>query len=316
MPTVSVIIPARNAGRWIEQAIRSAAMQTLAPREIIVIDNASSDDTCAVVQRMRRVVASLIHVRNPRDLGPAASRNIGFDRASGDWLALLDADDWFAPDRLRSLILHAERTGAAMVADNQLLTSRGGTPTRLLFRPGTNEWESIGLESFLRRDRFVKIGTLGAMKPIFRASFVEDNGLRYDEDPALRIGEDALFYISCLLTGESILLYGEALYFYRQHRESLSHKTTAAALSVLRRKNLALLRPYRATAPSSLATLIDQRISDIEGMIAFREIVGAARARHWAEAARCLLRNWMRAAFLIRRAGKSCVTRTAVRGAR
>ena len=79
MTTVSVIIPVRNAARWLGEAIDSVLRQTMPAQEIIVVDNASVDDTCAVFEQVRSAAPAIGLVRNLRYLGPAASRNIGID---------------------------------------------------------------------------------------------------------------------------------------------------------------------------------------------------------------------------------------------
>src|SRR5438477_961645 len=93
---ISVIIPCHNAGRWIAQTLRSVAAQTYPAYEVIVIDDASTDDSIAEVDRSG-VPVTLLHVaaRNA-----AAARNAGIEAASGDWIALLDADDVWYPNHL------------------------------------------------------------------------------------------------------------------------------------------------------------------------------------------------------------------------
>jgi glycosyltransferase involved in cell wall biosynthesis len=95
--TVSVIIPAYNAAAHIVRAIDSALKQTLPPIEILVIDDGSKDRTAEVVAALPPPVR-LIRKENG---GPASARNLGASQARGDWLALLDADDWWFPDKLR-----------------------------------------------------------------------------------------------------------------------------------------------------------------------------------------------------------------------
>jgi succinoglycan biosynthesis protein ExoO len=303
MTTVSVIIPARNAAAWIGNAISSVAMQTLAAGEIIVIDNASIDETCTVVRQMQPTMPGLILVRNERDLGVAASRNIGISRATGDWIAFLDADDWFAPTRLRRLTELGERNGASIVADNQYFTPGPDGPLlRTLIASHGGRLEIIDLESFLRRDRFVAIGNFGLLKPIFRREFLQSVGIRYDEDPVIRIGEDSLFYISCLSTGARILLTDEALYFYRRHSASLTHTITVDSVRVLVRKNRELLARLRGEAGASLAEAIDQTLIDQDDIIAYFELVELVRGRRWLEALRRLLANRRRTFFLLHRA--------------
>lgn len=93
---VSAIIPCHNAGRWIAAALRSVAAQTHAPLEVIVIDDDSTDDSVARI-RQSGVPVRLIHL-NARNA--AASRNAGIEAATGDWIALLDADDVWYPNHL------------------------------------------------------------------------------------------------------------------------------------------------------------------------------------------------------------------------
>lgn len=100
-PRFSVVIPAYNAAATLARAIESVRAQTWPAHEIIVVDDGSSDATPEVAARFGGAVRL---IRQPNQ-GVAAARNRGAREAGGDWLAFLDADDWYAPDRLR---LHAE----------------------------------------------------------------------------------------------------------------------------------------------------------------------------------------------------------------
>lgn len=96
-PRFSVIIPAYNAAGFISRAIDSVLAQTWPAHEIIVVDDGSNDATPEQVAAYEDRVRYL-HQENA---GVSAARNAGARAASGDWLAFLDADDWFYPDRLK-----------------------------------------------------------------------------------------------------------------------------------------------------------------------------------------------------------------------
>jgi len=100
-PAFSVVIAAYNAERTLGKAIQSGLDQTWLPHELIVVDDGSTDGTSDVA---RGFGARVICIRQA-NAGVAAARNAGAERASGEWLAFLDADDWYYPDRLR---WHAE----------------------------------------------------------------------------------------------------------------------------------------------------------------------------------------------------------------
>jgi glycosyltransferase involved in cell wall biosynthesis len=95
VPSFSVLIPARNAAATIARAVSAAAQQTVAPAEIVVVDDGSTDDTVARAQTAAEV--TLVRIDG---WGVAAARNEGARHTTGDWIAFLDADDWWAPDYL------------------------------------------------------------------------------------------------------------------------------------------------------------------------------------------------------------------------
>ena len=103
---ISVVIPCHNAGRWIAAALHSVADQTYPPHELLVIDDASTDDSISQIYRSG-VAVNLMHV-NVRNA--AVARNVGIVAAKGDWVALLDADDKWYPDHLSRAIALLQNT--------------------------------------------------------------------------------------------------------------------------------------------------------------------------------------------------------------
>ncbi len=99
-PTISVIIPAYNAGESIIPTLESILGQTVPPAEIIVIDDGSVDHTCEVVQRF----APRVTLLKRENGGPAAARHTGIQVSSGEWIAFLDADDIWLPKKLERQI--------------------------------------------------------------------------------------------------------------------------------------------------------------------------------------------------------------------
>ena len=103
MSGVSVVIPCFNSAGTLTRAVASVAAQTIAPAEVIIVDDASSDGTADVARSLARAHArlniSLIEL--PVNVGAGAARNAGWDRASSAYVAFLDADDAWHPDKLQ-----------------------------------------------------------------------------------------------------------------------------------------------------------------------------------------------------------------------
>lgn len=113
-PLVSVCIPTRDSARWLREALDSVYRQTLRDFEVVVADDASNDDTQAVVAA--RTDPRLRYLRHPRPLGVAGNRNACLAVARGRYIAWLDADDRYHPDMLAVQTAALERHPRAVLA--------------------------------------------------------------------------------------------------------------------------------------------------------------------------------------------------------
>lgn len=172
---VSVIIPCHNAARWVGEALAGVAVQTRAPHEVIVVDDASTDGSA---DRVRQALpAARVLAVNHRNA--AAARNAGIAAATGDWIALLDADDVWYPNHLeRAEELLAGTTDVAYRALGDDLTAEGAfarnTSTQPITetRTGLTHGDYIGFENrelnfthsscVVRRDRLLEVGGYAA----------------------------------------------------------------------------------------------------------------------------------------------------------
>ncbi len=151
--SVSVIIPAYNSDRCIERAIESALRQTLPPLEVLVVDDGSTDGTADVVARL----SSPVRLIRKQNGGPASARNRGCRLASGHWLALLDADDWWYPTKLEMQLACVGSEDIGLVhcpADHQTATPR----SELTFH---DLWERnciVNSSVLVRREAFEALG--------------------------------------------------------------------------------------------------------------------------------------------------------------
>src|SRR4051794_33299071 len=127
---VSILIPAFNAQAWIADTLRSAIAQTWERKEILVIDDGSTDKTFTIV---RCFESSNVRVVTQRNQGAAAARNTAFSLSKGDYIQWLDADDLLAPDKIARQMERLD----GISSKRTLLSSAWG---RFLYRPGRAEF--------------------------------------------------------------------------------------------------------------------------------------------------------------------------------
>jgi glycosyltransferase involved in cell wall biosynthesis len=156
--SVAVVIPARDAAATLGETLDSVAAQTRPPAEVIVVDDASRDDTAEVARR---------HPLAPRVLagagrGPAAATNLGVRAAAAAWIAAIDADDLMPPGRIAAS-LAAVRAAPQAVAVTGLFESfhdpslDEAARARLLYRPGRHP-ALLPSGLFIRREVFLALG--------------------------------------------------------------------------------------------------------------------------------------------------------------
>jgi len=299
MVQVSVIVPAWSAESFIGPAIASARAQTLSDIEIIVVDDCSPDQTVNAVLRAAGDDPRVRIIRLDTNKGPAGARNAALAAARGDWIAVLDADDEMAPQRLETLLGVAAAAGADIVCDAMWITpDLTASEGRQFFPLGAGESVEIDLAAFadgnhlFRGDR-----QSGYLKPIFRTAMLTDANLVYDE--GVRIGEDYVLVAEALARGARYVVHGAPLYRYLVRPGSISRVMTAADVRALIAADDRLavhLAARRGAAPASdrsmpgrrAARALQSRRRSLEDANAFLTMVEALKSGRYAAFARAM----------------------------
>lgn len=109
-PNISVIIPTYNRAHTLPRAIESVLAQNQKPQEIIIVNDGSTDDTKTILANYPG-----LYVINQQNHGVSTARNVGIEKAKGEWIAFLDSDDEWLPDKL-------EKQWAAICNDDKLIS--------------------------------------------------------------------------------------------------------------------------------------------------------------------------------------------------
>ncbi len=169
---VSAIIPVFNGARFVVGAVRSVLAQSLAPCEILIVDDGSTDDSAAILKGLDGGPTP-IHLLRQDNAGQSAARNLAARRATGDYLAFLDQDDLWSPRHLELLVAPLVESpavgwaysdfdeidsGGSLVTRSFLHAHGVQNPKRSLFDCVANDLMVLPSASVLRRSAFEEIG--------------------------------------------------------------------------------------------------------------------------------------------------------------
>jgi glycosyltransferase involved in cell wall biosynthesis len=207
----SVLIPAFNAEAYIGKSIESVLSQTLQDIEVIVVDDGSADATIEVIRRF----GDRVRLLSQENRGPAAARNAALEVSTGEFVALLDADDTWLPNRLERLVgyLDAHPETGFVTGDAYLVyEDEPSTDTYYNDLLKGYEWHDTNQAQWIVRYNYVHVMTV-----IRRALF--DRHGRFAEN--LKGVEDWDLWIRFLCRGERVGLVREPLAYYRIRGGSL-----------------------------------------------------------------------------------------------
>ena len=285
-PRVTVAIPVYNSAATLARCINSATSQTMRDIEIIVVDDCSTDESATVAELLALEDRRIKLIRLPQNRGKPAVMNTITAVARGEWIAVLDADDAFRPDRLERLVGAAEARGVEMVADNLFYIDAGvgrvirtafnsKTPARVLTMPDFVEAASVYAEF-----------DFGILKPIVRRAFIEASGISYYEHT--RLAEDFYYLLSFFAAGGRALLVSTPLYEWTLPFGTVSRQWTATGAGPWRydyrpalRANEHFIADMRAKGRMDVVAMLTTRSREYRAMIFYLGAQRFAAEGHW-----------------------------------
>lgn len=193
-PLVSVVMPTFNSSRTVTRALKSVFAQTYQPLEIIIADDASKDDTRRCVDALGDARITFLESGEKTNQGPATTRNRALAKANGTYVAFLDSDDEWLPDKIEKQVRFLEsHPRCSMVVTNANDVSPEGEVIETEFRStrpvaGPEAWRTLLKYSFIE--------TSSVMAPL---SLVREVG---GFDPRLLVSQDQDLWIRLAVRGE------------------------------------------------------------------------------------------------------------------
>lgn len=257
-PRFSVVMPLYNKASHVAAAIDSARAQSLAPHEIIVVDNRSTDGSRAIVAAVDDQRIRLLELIKPGP-GGYAGRNLGIRAAEGDWIAFLDADDLWAPDHLASLAqgiaddpgVHAVATRFDHVFDSHRKPQR--------IAPALAQPVTLDLAGFLQAWLAVRECPMWTGAIAIRRDTLIGAGL-FPEDRAVRGGDKDL-WLRVLAHGALRYVPQVSAVFHRDSENKVSKSTTTLGLPCLVETAHRLMQTAGPEEVALLRRLVNQEIA-------------------------------------------------------
>jgi glycosyltransferase involved in cell wall biosynthesis len=210
---LSVIVPCYNVEKYAAHALVSLARSRHPEIEFVLVDDASTDSTAAVLDRYADRLGRVRLVNHSHNQGSSVARNTGLDVASGDYIAFLDADDWVAAGYFPTLLASIERLGCDMVrTDHVKVHGRKRAIHRIVHGPRGVVMSPR--DAILPADRATSVDVPNAWAGVYHRSLADRGTLRFDE--RLRTAEDRLWIWRLHLRVPTFAVVGLAGIFYRR----------------------------------------------------------------------------------------------------
>ena len=303
--TVSVIIAAFNAGATIKRAILSALAEP-ETKEVIVVDDGSTDDTLLMTHSAEDGSGRLRVISLTANKGPSFARNQAIEMCKGEWICVLDSDDFFLPGRMKRMLSYASK--AELIADDiwQAPENEVNQPRRKLVG------NTINMPCFISLFDFVMLSVthqgregheLSYIKPIMKRSFIENHKIRYKEH--MRLGEDYELYVNLLACGAGLFLVPVQGYVSVIRKGSLSHNHTVLDLLNLRDCNnhLALLPSLTSKEKHALR----QNFLSIDCRLQWRLLILAVRQHEFKKGVATFFRPFPVPIYLLKQLFKQLI---------
>lgn len=208
-PLISIIVPVYNAERFLHETIKTVKKQTYNNWELIMIDDVSSDKSADIIKRYIKSDCRIKLIQQPINSGAAKARNTGINKARGRYIAFLDADDLWHPEKLSIQLKFMQDNNHAFTYTNYEFTDEHGIPNGKISRSPDK----------------ISYGTALKKSYIFTSTVVADTFVIKKEDIMMtdyKMGEDITTWWRLLSK------YGEAHYYRRTSGSLSSNKLKAA----------------------------------------------------------------------------------------
>ena len=204
---VSIVMPAYNCEKYVVEAINSILAQTYRNWELLVLDDGSKDNTLRIIEEFSQKDSRIKALPNGKNIGVSATRNRGIELASGEWIAFLDSDDMWKPEKLEKQFEIVEKEAAEFLFTGSSYINEEGEAYKEIFEVP----EKITYKK-LRNQNVISCSSVLVKKKYFEHIKMEKDEMH----------EDYAVWLRILKLGVTAFGVNEPLLIYRISRNSKS----------------------------------------------------------------------------------------------
>ena len=218
MPKVSVLVPIYNVEKYLDECLASLAKQTLKDIEIICINDGSTDNSPKILQKYAKKYSNFV-VINKQNSGYGDSMNKGLEKATGEYIGIVESDDFIKSDAFEKLYKLAHEIKADIVKANYFYHSKDGD---VLHEVVNNQ--KLGTPLSLADDTSILLEEPGIWSAIYRRDFLNKNKIRFRTTPGASY-QDTGFHFKSFCAAKRIVYTDKAYLHYRTDNASSSVKS-------------------------------------------------------------------------------------------
>ena len=310
-PDIAIIIAAWNSQDTLGRALDSLLSQEGISMEVFVVDDASTDGTLACAQSFAARDPRVTVLAQAKNAGPATARNRALDAVTARYATPLDSDDFMDPGRLARLLEIATQDNWDFVGDDLFKVDEACTDglRKRLWSQTNIGTIPITFADFIRGNlssRHGGRGELGFLKPLISMQFLNDHGLRYQNN--MRLGEDYVLYATALLKGAHFCVTDPVGYVAVTRSTSLSGHHSARDIGALVQADrlLMCLPDMNADEQAALRAHYIETLKKWHWM----RLIDAVKARKLITALQCFAAPPVIIVSLLRHLGRQIVLRS------
>lgn len=221
MPKVSVIIPVYNVERYLSRCVRSVMAQTIRDLEIICVDDGSTDSSSVILKKLAREDKRIKIISKP-NAGYGHTVNTGICNSSGEFIGIVDSDDYISPDMYETLYRIAVQEKADIVRSDFFEIRKSGKHLQKKRVAGFDDVSVYNRQLDPKKDKacfFYR--TMNIWTGIYNAEFINSHKIRLNETPGASF-QDCGFWFQTMTQADKVIFSDKAFYHYRRDNPNSS----------------------------------------------------------------------------------------------